>query len=519
MNIIRTYGICGLAATLFLGGAVFANAAVYSPEGRPLVETLDAAGSGEYEEWNGTAAEAAFRHPGAVLALADGSVLASDTDSQRIRLLRDGRVTVYAGTEFNILPGDGELPAGAYSDGKAGLSFFSSPMGIASDAKGNVYVADRGNHAIRKISTDGMVSTIAGHGVLGNADGKGSNASFYAPSDVAVDAAGNVYVADTLNHTIRKVDSAGNVTTLNALPERVAEVYGGVVEETGDYRDGPIAKALFNEPSGLALDAKGNLYVSDTGNQRIRYIDLKAGTVTTVAGGGVLADGKLYVDGTYADGPAAVARFYSPRGLAVDAEGGLYIADSLNHVIRYLKNGQVTTIVGNAGEYGNANGIDEEAAMYRPSDVSIDKDGNLYVADTFNNKIRKIEVYELPSGWKTNGAIRVLHNQREIVFDAPPELRDGRIMLPVRKVAETLGYTVSFTGEEVALTGPGGTVTLTAGSSEVSGGSPGSGTAVQMDIAPYLHAGLLYVPVRFIAEQLGTAVDWHAGTKTLLLRD
>lgn len=513
----RTFGICGLAAAFLLGGAVPAGAAVYSPEGRPLIETLDAAGSGEYQEWNGTAAEAAFRHPGAVLPLADGSLLVSDTDNHRIRVIRNGSAAVYAGTEFSVLPGEDSLPEGAYSDGEADVSFFSSPLGIAADGKGNVIIADRGNHAVRKISADGTVSTLAGNGVLGSADGSGNAASFYAPSDVAVDSAGNVYVADTLNHAIRKIDAHGNVTTLNALSARAAEVYGGVVEATGDFRDGPVAEALFNEPSGLALDAEGNLFVSDTGNQRIRYIDFKAGTVTTVAGGGELAAEKLYVEGGYADGPAATARFSSPRGLAVDNEGGLYIADSLNHSIRYLRDGRVTTLVGTAGEYGNANGVDNQAALYRPSDVAIDKDGNLYVADTYNNKIRKTEFYELPNGWKANGVIRVLHNQREIAFDAPPEQRDGRTMLPLRSIAEAFGYAVSFTDKRVVLKGPEATFTLTVGSREVSRSADAPSKA-KLDVAPYISEGQIYVPVRFIAEQLGIAVDWHAETKTVILR-
>ncbi|CAM3698474.1 stalk domain-containing protein [Cohnella lubricantis] len=519
MTIIRTFGICGLAAALLLGGAVSASAAVYSPEGRPLIEAFDAAGSGEYEEWNGAAAEAAFRHPGAVLPLADGSVLVSDTDNQRIRILENGSVQVYAGTEYAVLFGDDGLPTGAYADGQAEASFFSSPMGMAADAEGNVYVADRGNHAIRRISADGIVSTVAGNGVLGNEDGQGKGASLYAPSDVAVDASGNIYVADTLNHAIRKIDAAGNVTTLNAPSERVAELLGGIVEPTGDYRDGPIAEALFNEPSGLALDAKGNLYVSDTGNQRIRYIDFEAGTVTTAAGGGDLADGKLYAEGAYADGPAAAARFNSPHGLAIDAEGGLYIADSLNHSVRYLKDGQVTTVVGNASEYGSANGVDEQAGLYLPSDVAIDQDGDLYVADTFNNKVRKVEFYELPNGWKANGEIRVLHNEQEIKLDTQPELRNGRTMLPVRAVAEALGYTVSFEGANVILKGADSTISLTVGSQEVTQIAGEAATTAKMDVAPYVNGGRTYVPIRFIAEQMGIAVGWHAETATVLLRD
>lgn len=520
MKLMKSISMWGLTTAMFLGMVVPAHGAIYS-EGRPLIETMDVAGSGEYNEWNGNAAEAAFRHPGAILVLADGSLLVSDTENHRIRAVRNGHTAVYAGTEVSVLTGEDRLPLGAYADGAAGVSYFSSPIGLASDGKGNVYVADQGNHAVRKISPDGNVTTIAGNGVLGDADGKGSEASFHTPSDVAVDAAGNVYVADTLNHAIRKVDPAGNVTTLNALSERIVEVFDGVVEATGDYRDGPLAEALFNEPSGLALDSKGNLYVSDTGNQRIRYIDFHTDIVTTVAGGGELLAGQMYVSGAYRDGAAEEARFFSPYGLAVDEGGGLYIADSLNHAIRYLKDGLVTTAVGSAGEYGSANGYEKQAALYRPSDIALDRDGNLYIADTLNNKIRKVSFYELPSGWEAgSGDIRVLHNQKEIVFDTAPEMHKGRIMLPVRAIAEALEYSLKFVDQDtVTLSGPrGDAVTLSVGSIEAHL-TQDDQTALQMDVAPYIKDGRIYVPVRFIAEGLGATVNWHADTKTVLLRE
>lgn len=188
-------------------------------------------------------------------------------------------------------------------DGASDLSLFSGPQGIATDAQGNVYVADTGNHSIRKIDPSGNVSTIAGDGVLGKEDGPGSKARFNSPLDVAVAADGTVYVADTLNHAIRSISPSGQVTTLNAASGRAVEVSPGQAAPAGDFADGALAQAKFNEPSGLALDGKGNLYVSDAGNQRIRYIDLQQGTVTTAAGSGkaeALKD--LYVPGGFATG-------------------------------------------------------------------------------------------------------------------------------------------------------------------------------------------------------------------------
>jgi len=520
MKIIRTLGISSMAAALLFGGASAAGAAIYSPEGRPLIESFDVAGTGEYDELNGAADEASFRHPESILSLRDGSLLVADTGNHRIRLIEDGEASVYAGIEVSVLLDDAGLPAGAFRDGASDLSFFWSPAGLAADAKGNVYVADKGNHAIRKIAANGMVSTIAGNGVLGYQDGAGAEAAFYAPSDVAVAKDGTVYVADTLNHVIRKIDANGNVTTLNALSERAVEPFEGVVEAAGDFKDGPIAEALFNEPTGLALDAKGNLYVSDTGNQRIRYIDFDAGTVTTVAGGGAYERNALYVEGFYIDGAAADARFYSPKGLAVDAEGGLYIADSLNHSIRYLKDGKVVTVVGNAnGEYGVANGVDQAATIDYPSDVAIGADGTLYVADTYNNKIRAIEFYELPNGWAGNGTIQVLYNNETIAFDARPELRSNRTMVPVRAIAEAMGYEVAFQGDDIVLSGANGTVTLTIGALQVKQTIDGATTTTAIDAAPYVEESRTYVPVRFFAEQIGVDVDWHAETTTVILRD
>jgi len=517
--IFRHWGICVLAAALFAGGAAGASAAIYSPEGRPLIQTYDYAGTGEFDELDGPVSAAQFRHPRAVLALEDGAVLVADTANHRIRIIRNGDTDVFAGIAVSVLFDDAGLPAGALRDGPADLSLFNHPMGLARDAEGNVYVADAGNHAVRKIAPDGTVTTLAGSGVLGHADGAGGEARFYWPSDVAVDAAGNVYVADTLNHAIRKIDPSGRVTTLNKLSERVAEVYDGILVPAGDFADGPLAEALFNEPSGIAVDARGNLYVSDTGNQRIRYIDLAAGTVTTVAGGGDYAENALYVEGFYVDGPAEEARFYGPRGLAVDAEGGVYIADSLNHSIRYLKDGTVLTVAGSNGEYGSRNGIDERALLDFPADVALDAAGDLIVADMYNNKIRKIEFYRLPEGWSGDGTVRVLLNNRPIEFDVQPVIRSDRTMVPVRAIAEALGYDVEFSDGDIILTGGAGTVSMSLGKREVARTADGATVVREMDVAPYEEDGRTFVPVRFFAEEIGIDVDWHQETTTVILRN
>jgi sugar lactone lactonase YvrE len=517
-NRIGKISIAGMAAALLFGTASTASAMVWS-EGRPLIQTRDAAGSGVFDELDGPAEQAEFRHPAGVLVLGDGSVLVADSGNHRIRLIRGGMVSVYAGIPVSVVFDDAGLPAGALADGPADLSLFWNPMGLAADRHGNVFVADAANHAIRKISPSGEVATLAGNGTLGHGDGPGGEALFHYPMDVAVDDEGNVYVADTLNHAIRKITPQGKVTTLNALSTRAVEAYDGVVVPAGGFADGPLSGALFNEPSGLALDSRGNLYVSDTGNQRIRYIDFASGTVTTVAGGGELAENAVYVEGAYADGTALDARFNSPKGIAVDRDGGVYIADSLNHAIRYLKDGRVTTVVGNAArEYGSRNGFDEQALFDFPVDVAIDPNGDLYVADLYNNKVRKVEFYALPDGWTADGTIRVLLNNRQIEFDRPPELRSGRTMVPLDAIAEAIGYTVDVSDDEIVLSGDGRTISLAVGKPEISLIADGETAVTNLDATPYVHEDAVYVPVRPLAELAGFDVDWHKETTTVIVR-
>jgi len=250
-----------------------------------------------------------------------------------------------------------------YADDTGAAAQFSGSTGVAVDAAGNVYVADNYNHRIRKVSPTGVVTTLAGS-TQGYADGTGAAAQCNNPSGVAVDVAGNVYVADWGNNRIRKVSPAGVVTTLAG--------------STQGYADGTGAAAKFDGPVGVAVDAAGNVYAADSSNRRICKVS-PAGVVTTLAGS----------TKGYADGTGAAAKFDDPAGVAVDASGNVYVADWGNNRIRKVSPvGVVTTLAGSTRGYSDGTGA--SAKFSNPTGVAVDEAGNVYVADWGNNRIRKV---------------------------------------------------------------------------------------------------------------------------------
>jgi uncharacterized protein (TIGR03437 family) len=326
--------------------------------------------------------------------------------------------------------------AAGFADGAANGAQFNLPGGILVDSSGKLYVADSANHRIRTVS-GGIVSTVAGNGTGGYAGDPGSatSAELLSPGAVAVDGSGNLYIADTGNHVIRKV-SGGNISLFAGVP--------GVYGYQGD--NGLATGALLNSPSGVAVDAAGNVYISDSGNNLVRKIDITTLNITAVFGlkgtanslyypTGIVLDssGAIYVADTnnhrivkWANnklttiagtgvkgfsgdgGPATKAMLQYPRGLALDAAGNLYIADSTNSRIRKVTtDGTIVTIAGNgkttfAGDGGPAT----SASLYFPRGVEVDGQGNVYIADTSNQVIRMLQgaAPEVSEGGVTNAA-------------------------------------------------------------------------------------------------------------------
>ena len=312
------------------------------------------AGSGNQGALNGTGASASFNAPACLAADASGNVFVGDEGNNLVRLITPAGIV-------STLAGSGTM---GNANGPAATASFNGPYGVAVDAAGNVYVADLFNSLIRKITPAGNVTTYAGSGTRGNQDGPAASATFNEPDCVAVDAAGNLYVGELTD--IREITPDGTVTTL------AGNSASGSLDGTG-------AGASFYIIQGLAVDASGNIYAADSGNNLIRKIT-PAGVVTTIAGSG--DDGKL-------NGTGTAASFGTPGGIALDASGNIYVADSENNLIRKINTlGVVTTLAG-SGVAGAANGDAAAASFNNPLGIAVDKNGNIYVADA-NNLIRKI---------------------------------------------------------------------------------------------------------------------------------
>lgn len=301
---------------------------------------------------DGPSASARFNLPADVAVDTKGRVYVADSKNHSIRVIAAGKVTTLAGKGT---PG--------FKDGPVASALFNEPLGIAVDAKGQVYVSDDKNHRIRLIANN-MVSTFAGSGAAGYADGAVASAKFFKPRGLHVGKGSEVYVVDSDNNRIRRI-SGGMVSTIAG---------SGATGST----DGPAAKARFHYPKDIDADAAGKLYVADSYPHKVRIIS--GGQVGTYAGTGTPG---------HTNGQAAMGTFKYPYGVAIDTAGRIYVADHQNLAIRVISGGQLSTVAG-SGTLGYKDGPAMQAQFRHPVGIDVDGAGKVYVADPWNHAIRVI---------------------------------------------------------------------------------------------------------------------------------
>jgi sugar lactone lactonase YvrE len=293
-------------------------------------------------------------------------------------LQKPGTITIVAGTGDEGFSGD---------NGPALQAEFASPKGMRMDTRGDLYIADSDNQRIRRVDANGVITTVAGSGIAGYSgdNGPATQAELHDPSDMVVDGAGNLYIADAGNHRVRRVDTRGIITTVAGTGQQgfsgYSEAGGGVF--SGD--NVPAIQAQFDYPDSVTLDGAGNLYIADGDNNRIRRVD-PAGIITTIAGTGA--------KGFAGDnGPAIGARLSFPSNLEVDGAGNLYFSDTFNYRVRRIgPKGVITTVAGTGGQgFAGDDGPATRAQLSNVGGVAVDAAGNLYIADSSNGRVRRID--------------------------------------------------------------------------------------------------------------------------------
>ena len=381
-----------------------------------------------------------FYYPIGITLSAEGIVVA-DSMSDRIQIIdRLQNRRIGSPGQYGL----SYLDSGALSDGYRESALFMKPSGVALAPDGTIIISDTGNNVIRKMD-DTFVITIAGNGEAGYQDGREGEVRFDSPRAVAVGSDGSIYVADTMNHCIRRIDTRGNVALLAGVPGQ------------SGYEDGASGQAMFNEPSGLYLSDDGALYVADSANHSIRKIE--NGTVTTIAGQPGEID-RGYPQGGYIDGNNSIARFNFPRDVTMLPDGSLLVADSMNHAVRRITPDATTTLVGGgvADQYYKSA---ENLKISRPEGIHADR-GTLYISDTLNNRVVAVPLTErilqgrpsretmlqttgisTTSRYAYHGEIRVFIGKSRVDMGrVPPWNSAEQVYVPIRPLFEALGAEV-----------------------------------------------------------------------------
>ncbi len=433
---MKRVSLCGLLACgLWCGSLATLHSQSYAFT--TLAGQAGASGSAD-----GTNATVRFSQPGGAAVDSAGNVYVADTLNDTIRKL------TLVGTNWVASTLVGKARASGSTDDTNSNARFFFPYGVAVDQLGRLYVADTYNSTIRLVTPEGtnwVVSTPAGlAGSTGSANGPNSTARFYLPYGLALDSAGNIYVADTYNHTIRQITPVG--------PDWVVSTLAGFPGAIGHF-DGTNSNARFQNPSGLAVDGAGNVYVADTYNHTVRQLT-PVGTdwvVTTLAG--------LAGVGGSADGTNGNARFNYPFGITIDSATNLYVADTYNDTIRQITpvgtNWVVSTLAGAVGVSGSVDGGGSAAQFYQPLGLAADSGGKLYVADTFNSTLRFGQLAFSLQAYFLGGQLIVAWPlaATNFVLETSSNLPPGPIWSPLTNGIAVLGNVFVRTND---VTGPAG---------------------------------------------------------------